>query len=145
MRALIEKGVESKVLKMMEKKGRTVLSSGIIDKALENGDPAMTRAFKKAQQNLAMFVANMVNALDPEVVVFGGGIAERLGERFVGPIREQARTLFLSKRDVDRVIIVPTKLKEVAPVAGAAFLARERLARLNQQPVVIVPVSAHTS
>ena len=128
VRKLIDKGVKSEVLARMKKKERTVLSSGIIAWALERKDPAMTRAFTTAQRHLATFAANLVNALDPEVIVFGGGIAERLGEDFVAPIREQARDLFLSKRDVDSVRIVATELKETAPMAGAAFLARQRLA-----------------
>ncbi|HEX2574331.1 MAG TPA: ROK family protein [Polyangia bacterium] len=132
VRQLIKKGMKSKVLERMEKKGRTVISSGVIAWSLERQDPVMVKVFQRAQRALATFTANMVNALDPEVVVFGGGIAERLGEAFVGPIRDQAREKFLSKRDVEKIQIVPTQLKEVAPIAGAAFLARQRLEKRGQ-------------
>jgi hypothetical protein len=52
-----------------------------------------------------------------------------MGERFVAPIRDHAMGYLLSKRDLERVRVVPTGLGESAPVAGAAFLARQRLAK----------------
>ncbi len=128
LRRAIDKGHRSKALKRMKQKGRETLTSGIIARLLADEDAAMTRVFKKAQRALGLFAANLVNALDPEVLVFGGGIAERLEEEFVGPIREVAHAHLLSKRDLERVRIVATSLKETAPIVGAAFLARQRLA-----------------
>jgi glucokinase len=129
LRREVKRGVRSRALERMKKKGRRQLSSGIIEWLLERDDPAMRKVMKRAQRSLGIFTANLINALDPEVVVFGGGIAERMGERFVAPIRDHAMGYLLSKRDLERVRVVPTGLGESAPVAGAAFLARQRLAK----------------
>lgn len=128
LRKAIKRGAKSAALKRMKKEGRDTLSSGIIARLLSDGDPALTKVFARAQKMLGLFTANLINLLDPEVVVFGGGIAERLGEDFVAPIRAVAHEHLLSKRDLAKVRVVATELGEVAPIAGAAFLARQRLA-----------------
>ena len=90
---------------------------------MTQGDAAARR------RTLGLFTANLINALDPEVVVIGGGIAERLGEEFVGPIREIAYAHLLSQRDLDKVRIVPTELKEAAPIVGRGLPRRSGCAR----------------
>ena len=65
--------------------------------------------------------------LDPECVVIGGGIAERLQEDFVGPIRETAYEYFLQQRNAQRVKVVPGLLGDNAGALGAVVLARKRL------------------
>jgi len=95
----------------------------------------MHKVLKDAQYYLGLLTGNLANALDPEVIVIGGGIAERLGERFVAPIREHAYKHFLVQRDREKVRIVPTELKDLAAPLGAAFLARERVhGRLDSAP-----------
>lgn len=59
--------------------------------------------------------------------VIGGGIAERLQEDFVGPIRGTAYKYFLQQRGADRVRIVPGLLGDNAGALGAVVLARQRL------------------
>jgi glucokinase len=135
VRREIRKGVKSGILERMESKGRVQLASSIAAWALHKKDKAFMKVFRRAQKNLGLFTANLVNTLDPEVIVFGGGLAERLSEEFVGRIRTEARKHFLSKRDIERVRIVPTLLGETAPVAGAALLARLRLGIVTEDEV----------
>ena len=71
------------------------------------GDEVMSKVLRDAQYYLGLLAGNLANVLDPEVIVIGGGIAERLGERFVAPIREHAYKHFLVQRDRERVRIVP--------------------------------------
>lgn len=127
VRALIERGRRSRVLKMMKKENRPRLTSSVVERALADGDPVMTKVFGRAQEAIGILVANVVNMLDPEVVVIGGGMAERLGESMVAPIRAAAQSRFLLKRDTDRVRILATELKDLAAPMGAAFIARSRL------------------
>jgi glucokinase len=67
--------------------------------------------------------------LDPECVVIGGGIAERLGEYYVAPIRKAAYESFLRRHDAEKVKIVPGTLGDNAGPLGAIVLARRRLGR----------------
>ena len=99
------------------------LTSGTIKLALEQGDDLMTEVVSRAQYYLGLLAGNLVNILDPEMIVFGGGVIEALGESFLDPIRATARPCFLSQRDVDSVSIVPATLGDYAGVLGAAELA----------------------
>ena len=76
---------------------------------------------------LGLHVGNLVNLFDPEVVVIGGGIAERMGDRFVAPIRETALKQLLVSRGRENIRIEPTALKDDAAPLGAAHLAFSRL------------------
>jgi len=51
-----------------------------------------------------------------------------LGDSYLAPIRETARSHFLQQRDADRVQIVPAVLGDYAGVLGAAILAGQLLA-----------------
>jgi glucokinase len=70
----------------------------------------------------------VVNLLDPEMVVFGGGVVEALDDAFLDPIRVTARQHYIQKMDAGRVRIVPGKLGDYAAVLGAAALVRDRAA-----------------
>ena len=126
---LIDKGWKSSMPKLMKKHGTETLTSSVIEKALDEGDEVMRKVLRDAQYYLGLLAGNLANVLDPEVIVIGGGITERLGERFVDQIREHAYKHFLVQRDRERVRIVPTELKDLAAPLGAAFSrARARAA-----------------
>jgi len=127
VRAAIRDGQKSCVLKLMEERGKDRMTSSIIQRALKRNDPVMTKVMKRAQYYLGMAVASVVNLLDPECIVMGGGIAERLGESFVGPIRKTAYENFLRRHDAERVKIVTGTLGDNAGPLGAVVLARKRL------------------
>ena len=120
-----EKGRRSRALQIMEEAGKPRMTSSVIDKALKEKDEVMTEVFQKAQLAIGILTANLVNTLDPEVVVIGGGIAERMGETFVAPIRDHAYRMFLQKAHKEKVRIVPTKLGGHAGAVGAALLAKQ--------------------
>jgi glucokinase len=138
VRRAIERGEKSVVLKIMKKKGKDRLTSSVVEKALDAEDRVLTRVLAAAQKNIGILVANVVNLIDPEVVVIGGGIAERLGERFVAPIRETAYKRFLVQRERENVRVVATELKEFAAPMGAAFVARQRLAARAPSPTPVI-------
>jgi glucokinase len=127
VRAAIRAGQKSCVLKLMRERGKERMTSSIIQRALKRNDPVMRKVMKRAQYFLGLAVASVVNVLDPECVVMGGGIAARLGEYFVAPIRETAYRHFLRRHDAARVKIVPGMLGDNAGPLGAVVLARKRL------------------
>ncbi|TAM81005.1 MAG: ROK family protein [Acidobacteria bacterium] len=127
VRAAIKNGRKSSVLKIMKKKNKERMTSSIIVAALKKNDLVMNEVLQRAQFHLGILASNAVNLLDPECVVFGGGIVERLKEAYVGPIRETAYQYFLRPEDRGRVRIVPGKLGDNAGVLGAIVLAKQRL------------------
>jgi glucokinase len=127
VRAAIGRGEESIVLKLMKERGRERMTSSIIQRALKEHDPVMERVMERAQFCLGILVSNVVNMLDPEYVIIGGGIAARLGKDYVTPIRKTAYQYFLRRHDARRVKIVPGTLGDDAGPLGAVVLARQRL------------------
>ena len=127
VRAAIRRGEKSIVLRMMRERGRERMTSSIIERALKERDPVMEKVMEHAQYCLGILVANVVNMLDPECVVIGGGIAARLGKEYVTPIRRTAYQYFLRRHDARRVKIVPGLLGDDAGPFGAVALARQRL------------------
>ncbi len=127
VRAAVRNGHKSMVLKLMKERGKDRMTSSVIQRALKKHDPVMLKVMKRSQYYLGIMVSNVVNLLDPDCVVIGGGIAERLGEEYVAPIRKTAYEHFLRRHDADRVRIVPGTLGDNAGPLGAVVLARRRL------------------
>jgi glucokinase len=127
VRAAIKAGRKSIVLEIMKQRNRTRMTSSVIARALKKQDPVMREVMKRAQFFLGLAVANVVNILDPERVVIGGGIAERLGEDFVAPMRSTAYQHFLNPDNAERIKILPGRLGDNAGAMGAVVLVRQRL------------------
>ena len=120
----IAAGRESLIPKLVKEKGR--FTSGVLARALRKGDPLVTEVMGRAQWYLGLLAASIVNLIDPEMIVFGGGVVEALGKEFLRPIRVTARQHYIQQSDADRVRIVAAKLGDHAGILGAAVLARRR-------------------
>jgi glucokinase len=120
-------GQKSTLADLVDQEGQLNLTSSQIAGALDDGDELMADVLKKAQFYLALLTANLVNILDPEVIVFGGGIVEQLGDPFLQPIRETAREYYLQQTDAEQVRIVAGTLGDHAGTIGAAVVAQRRL------------------
>jgi glucokinase len=98
-RELHARGHKTDLFKIMEKRGRTRLQSGVWARALEQGDPLAVKLIDRAVGALGAGVATAVNLLDVETVVIGGGLGSRLGEPYVERIREAMMPhLFVDER-----------------------------------------------
>lgn len=73
---------------------------------------------------VALGIANLVNVLDPEVVVVAGGLAEA-GELLLSPVRERYNELVLAPAHRPPVRIVAAEVGEKAGAVGAMLLADE--------------------
>jgi len=123
----IEAGEPSIIPDLLKAHKRTMLTSAVLEEALEQGDQVTLRAIEQAQRYLGYLIASCINLLDPEAVVIGGGMVERMGEAYVAPAREIARQHLLNKNDMDRVRIVAAELGDASGAVGAAILAHQRL------------------
>ena len=127
VRAAIKRGRKSVVPAIMKERAVKRMTSRVIHLALRRKDAVMRQVITRAEYYLGLLVASVVNLLDPECVVIGGGVSERLQEDFVKPIRETAYQYFLQQRDARRIRILPGLLGDNAGALGAAVLARQRL------------------
>ncbi len=128
VRAAIAAGRDTKLIELLEASGKDSITSGLLAKALKQGDPLMLEVMERVTTYLAVLVASIVNFFDPEMIVFGGGVTEALGEQLLEPIRRDAPKWYIQKEDADKVRIVAAELGDYAGVLGAATIARHNLA-----------------
>lgn len=129
IREHLSHGRDSYLKKALTKKKPKPLSSNMIEDALKVNDPVTQEVIGEAQTYLGLLTANLVNVLDPDVIVFGGGLVEQLGEPFLEPIRETARSHYLQQMNTEKVRIVPSTLGDHAGTIGAAEAARRKLGK----------------
>jgi glucokinase len=84
-----EKGRKTDLFKLMSEHERTRLTSGIWARALEHGDKLATQVIDRAIKALGAGIASVVNVLDVEAVIIGGGLGVRLGDPYVKRIAEE--------------------------------------------------------
>jgi len=126
IREQISLGRDSYLKKALKRKGKPPLSSSLIEEALIAGDPVTIEAIKDAQFYLGLQTANLVNTLDPNIIVFGGGLVEQLGKDFLKPIKKTAKKYYLQQKHTNRIQIVPAALGDDAGTIGAAVVAQLR-------------------
>ena len=100
------------------------LTIGAIEDAALAGDALALRVVDEAADHLGIAIANLLNLLNPAMVIIGGGLA-RLGETLLVPLRRAVdrRTLITSVRSAT---IVTSSLGARAVAIGAATLMLER-------------------
>ena len=91
--------------------------------AARGGDAEARRAWEKSLEALACAIASLINVLDPELVIVGGGIAVA-GEALVAPLRARIKEIEWSLEG-EHVRIVPAMLGEFAGAIGAAHNAMQ--------------------
>jgi glucokinase len=105
----------------MEEAGRTRLTSGVWERALEKDDQMAVALVDRAIAALGAGVASAVNLLDVEAIVIGGGLGTRLGEPYADRIAEAMRPhLFVSERPP---AVHASTLGDLSGALGAALIA----------------------
>jgi glucokinase len=118
---LAERGHKTDLFDIMEKHGRTRLTSGVWARALDHGDKTAVALIERAIRALGAGVASAVNLLDVEAVVIGGGLGTRLGEPYVERIAAAMQPhLFVSERPP---AVLPAALGDLGGAIGATLIA----------------------
>ena len=63
-----------------------VFRSKKLKKALEAKDPVVVEAVDRACHYLAVATGNLINTISPDLVIYGGGVIEAMGEVFLKKI-----------------------------------------------------------
>ena len=87
-RRLVARGAKTDLFEIMEKEGRTRLSSGVWERALDKDDKLAVSLIGRAIAALGAGIASAINLLDVEAVVIGGGLGTRLGQQYADRIAE---------------------------------------------------------
>lgn len=123
--AIIKKGKKS-VIKNLTDGDLEQIRSGTLAKALRSKDKLTLKIFKETTKYLGVGIGSIVNFLNPEMIVLGGGVVEALDEDFIKAIRKASKKYALPDT-LKGVQIVRAQLGDDAGVLGAAALARQRL------------------
>ncbi len=96
------------------------ITGEIVAQASAAGDPLAKRILGEASEMLAVWLSNMIDLLDPDVIVIGGGAAA-LYQPFFDQIRARVAKITLNPRAME-VPIVPARYGADSGIAGGAAL-----------------------
>ncbi len=95
--------------------------------AVAEGDPDAVAVLARFAWWVALGIANLINVLDAELVVVGGGLIDA-GEALLGPVRDAFQGLVLAADHRPVVRIEAAQLGAEAGAIGAGLLAGDALA-----------------
>ena len=120
-RRLVARGEKTDLFEIMKKEGRTRLSSGVWERALEKDDKLAVALIDRAIAALGAGVASAINLLDVEAVVIGGGLGTRLGQQYADRIAQaMSPHLFVPER---APAVQTAALGDLGGALGAALIA----------------------
>jgi len=106
---------------LVDQAGDGRMTSKIWFDALQARDPVALELIDGAVSALGVAVADAVTLLDLDLMIVGGGLADRLGPGFVGRIEQSAREQIFAHGSPARV--VPAALGDQSGALGAALMA----------------------
>src|SRR5207302_1451296 len=95
------------------------IKSGVMAKAIRAGDRAIEDLIRRKARLVGQVMANLVNMINPDVIVLGGGVVEAMGWIILREAEHamRGRSIGPSSRHVK---VVTAKLKDYSTVMGAA-------------------------
>jgi glucokinase len=117
-----EKGRKTDLFKLMQEADRTRLTSGIWARALEHGDKLAGQVLDRAVRALGAGIASVVNVLDVEGVVIGGGLGIRLGHPYAKRISDEMLPHLFNDTQPPHVHVAA--LGDLGGAIGASLLIR---------------------
>jgi len=100
--------------------GRFASTRKLVEAHLQ-GDKDATAIWLRSLQNLAAGLTSIINAIDPEVIILGGGIAQA-GSALFDPLSEMMKRIEWKPKG-HHVDIIPAALGDLAGPLGAVYSA----------------------
>ncbi len=123
--AMVDAGRSTSLYRIQEEEGKTRLTSKVWARALEEKDAVAVELFDLAVAMIGVGIGSTVNVLDLELVVIGGGLAEKLGQDLADRIATATEPWML--RPDPELRFVAAELGDDSGLVGAAALARARV------------------
>jgi glucokinase len=118
-----EKGRKTDLFKLMREHERTRLTSGIWARALDRGDRLAIHVMDRAVRALGAGIGSVVNMLDVEGVIIGGGLGVKLGHPFAERIAEAMQPHLFADSRPPHVHVAA--LGDLGGAIGASLLVRQ--------------------
>lgn len=118
----LESGIESLLPALVDGKLEDITAATVYE-AVILGDPFANEVMRETAKFLGAGVANIINILNPEMVVISGGVT-RAGDHLFVPLRAEVRRRSF-KVSQEACQIVPAMLPGLAGVIGAAAVFKK--------------------
>jgi len=125
VRAAIEKGIDSKIRDHI---GGDLdkISIELIAQAVKEDDSLAYRVLQRSATYIGIGLANLVNLLNPKIVIFGGALFREIPQLIGDPLRRIIKQRSLEK-SANEVQLVVSPLGGEASALGAARLIAEKI------------------
>lgn len=94
-----------------------------LEKKAREDDKKAINIFKEVGKNLGVGLANIINILNPDIIVIGGGLSN-LGDLVFNPAKETAQK-FIANPAAKKTEIVVSSLKDIAIPLGAVLIFKK--------------------
>lgn len=146
-----QKLVESGKRTLLTKAGENRISVSDVADAARRGDLAAQEIIKRSGTFIGIAIANLINMINPSIVIIGGGVAQ-VGDLLTGPIRQEVRERSLRASE-HAVRITTAMLGRRSSLIGALVQAIntaihdaiERKARISKSAAVDVEPLSQTN
>lgn len=125
----IKKGKKTVLLDVVKDKPEKITCRLIYDTA-RKGDSLCKKIVRETGKYLGIGIANIVNIINPQMVVLGGGMA-RAGDLLFEPVREYVKERAFNAA-MEEVEIVPAKIGTNAGAIGAVAFVLEKKGLLKK-------------
>ena len=119
----IEAGTETILPDLVDGRLQDITAATVYEGAVV-GDPYANEVMKETAKFLGAWIANIINILNPEMVVIAGGVTHA-GDTLFVPLREEVRRRAFKAAE-ERCQIVPGVLPGTAGVVGAAAVFKQQ-------------------
>ena len=124
----IEKDPDSAIAGRFNEKGK-ITSKDVVECAV-NGDNTSLEVLEEVAKYLGLAAANVGNIINPDMIVFGGGVS-KAGDIILKPIEKYFRQ-YAFQRVADSTVLKVALLGNDAGVIGAAGLVLQQLGQENK-------------
>lgn len=131
VKTAIEKGVDSRV-RELAKGDLNRISIEIIGEAARQNDSLAFRVLHEAVAHIAVALADVVNLLNPHVLIFGGALFRSAPELFLEPLKRTIKQRALEKSANEVGLKISTLGSEAGAVGAARLISEVALERLYQ-------------
>ena len=108
------------------------VTAEMVGEAYSQGDPVAAETLRETVELLSVWLGNMIDLLEPDVIIVGGGVGA-LMQPFLGEIRALLPSCCVNQR-CQEIPLLPAFYGGDAGIAGGAALAAEALAAKALEP-----------
>ncbi len=120
--SIIKDGKKSALTDILGDKKLERIRSGSLKEALKREDPLVIETLRRASNLLGLATASMIHVVDPEVVIFGGGVIEACGKWMVPWIEKTVQKVAMPGTGKPIRIVQSTLGDDAILLGGLAML-----------------------